>query len=79
MQWKKKIKMIKSTYLPGMRVKLIKMDDKQAPPIGCEGTVRWVDDIGSIMVKWDNGSRLNVILGEDEIDIVDNCEQDRRY
>ena len=39
----------------GARVELLKMDDPQAPPIGTKGTVRGVDDIGSIMVAWDNG------------------------
>jgi hypothetical protein len=60
----------KATYLAGMRVRLIKMDDIQAPPIGTEGTVRGVDDIGSVIVAWDNDSELNVVLGEDEIEVV---------
>ena len=64
------IKTIKETYLPGMRIRLLKMDDVQAPPIGTEGTVRGVDDIGSILVAWDNGSGLNVIPGEDEVSIL---------
>lgn len=37
----------------------------QAPPIGTKGTVRGVDDIGSIMVRWDNGCTLSVAYGED--------------
>ena len=41
------------------------MDDIQAPPVGTEGTVFGVDDIGSIMVRWDNGSTLSVAYGED--------------
>jgi hypothetical protein len=41
------------------------MDDIQAPPIGTKGTVTGVDDIGSIMVSWDNGSTLHVVYGED--------------
>lgn len=45
-----KVEEIRNKYLPGMRVHLLKMDDFQAPPIGTEGTVRGVDDIGSIMV-----------------------------
>ena len=45
------------------------MDDPQAPPIGTKGTVIGVDDIGSIMVTWDNGSGLNVAYG------VDNCRK----
>ena len=49
----------------GCKVELVKMDDIQAPPIGTRGTVRGVDDIGSIMVRWDNGSSLSVAYGED--------------
>ncbi|WP_044959694.1 DUF4314 domain-containing protein [Butyrivibrio sp. WCD2001] len=64
------IKWAKETYRLGMRVKLIKMDDDQAPPIGTEGTVRGVDDIGSVMVGWDNGSGLSVLFGKDEIEII---------
>ena len=41
------------------------MDDVQAPPLGTQGTVTEVDDIGTIMVDWDNGSKLGVVLGED--------------
>ena len=41
------------------------MDDLQAPPAGTFGTVLGVDDTGSIMVRWDNGSGLNVVYGKD--------------
>lgn len=64
------IRRVKETYKAGMRVRLIKMEDFQAPPIGTEGTVRGVDDIGSVMVAWDTGSGLSVLLGEDEIEII---------
>jgi hypothetical protein len=47
------------------------MDDCQAPPIGTKGTVRGVDDIGSIMVAWDNGSGLSVAYGEDRCRRID--------
>lgn len=43
------------------------MNDVQAPPKGTEGTVVAVDDTASLIVKWDNGSGLNVIYGEDII------------
>ena len=52
-------------YPVGCRVELGQMDDVQAPPIGTKGTVRGVDDIGSIMVRWDNGCGLSVAYGED--------------
>jgi hypothetical protein len=69
------VKRIKEIYRPGMRIRLTAMDDVQAPPIGTEGTVLGVDDIGSILVAWDNGSSLSVLLGIDEIEII---EGDRR-
>lgn len=56
---------LRREYPIGCRVELVKMDDIQAPPIGTRGTVRGVDDIGSIMVRWDNGSSLSVAYGED--------------
>ena len=56
---------IRKQYPAGTRVELVKMDDPQAPTIGTKGTVRGVDDIGSIMVAWDNGCGLSVAFGVD--------------
>lgn len=55
------------TYPPGTRVELMSMEDVQAPPIGTCGTVIGVDDTGSLLVDWDNGSGLNVIWGVDVV------------
>lgn len=49
---------------------LVFMDDAQAPPVGTLGTILGVDDIGSLIIEWDNGSHLNVIYGEDKVRIV---------
>ena len=54
-----------SQYPAGTRVELLQMDDMQAPPIGTKGTVAGIDDTGSLLVNWDNGSGLNVIYGVD--------------
>ena len=62
---KTQIELLRKEYPAGTRVELIRMDDPQAPPIGIQGTVKGVDDIGSIMVDWDNGSGLSVAYGED--------------
>ena len=70
MQYKSELERIKSVYHARMRVRLLKMDDAQAPPIGTKGTVLGVDDIGSIMVAWDNGSKLNVVFEEDIVEII---------
>ena len=56
------LKQIKETYPVGTRVELVRMDDPyNPPPPGTQGTVRGVDDTGSLLMRWDNGSGLNVI------------------
>ena len=64
------LEQLRQQYPEGARVELLKMDDPQAPPIGTRGTVRGVDDAGSIMVRWDTGSGLSVVYGEDECKII---------
>ena len=64
------IEKLKEIYPVGTRVKLIKMEDIQAPSTGTLGIVYGVDAIGSILVKWDNGSTLNVIFREDIIEKI---------
>ena len=56
---------VRRDYPAGTRVELLRMDDVQAPPIGTLGTVLGVDDTGSLLMRWDNGSGLNVVYGED--------------
>ena len=65
-----RLKALRKTYYAGARVELLKMDDPQAPPVGTRGTVIGVDDIGSIMVRWDNGCGLSVAYGEDRCRVV---------
>ena len=67
---KEELENLRKEYPVGCRVELIKMDDPQAPPSGTKGFVRGVDDIGNIMMRWDNGSGLNVIFNEDKIEKV---------
>lgn len=59
------VERIRKQYPVGCRVELLRMDDPQAPPVGTKGAVRYVDDIGSLGVAWDNGSSLQVVYGED--------------
>ena len=70
---KELLDIIKRSYPAGTRVVLKYMDDVQAPPIGTKGIVTGVDDIGSILVNWDNGSSLNVVYGEDRVEILRTC------
>ena len=59
------VERLRKQYPAGCRVELLEMNDTQAPPVGTLGTVIGVDDIGSIMVRWDNGCGLSVAYGED--------------
>lgn len=62
---------IKSAYPVGTRVELLSMDDPYRPvAAGTRGTVRCVDDIGTIHVDWDNGRGLGLIVGVDEFQKV---------
>lgn len=65
---------LRARYKRGVRVELMQMNDVQAPPIGTKGTVRGVDDIGNILVSWDNGSSLNIVYGEDLCRIIDEAQ-----
>ena len=62
---KEALQALRERFPRGTRVELVQMDDFQAPPIGTKGTVCGVDDTGSILVAWDNGSGLNVVYGVD--------------
>ncbi|MGP1589760.1 MAG: DUF4314 domain-containing protein [Oribacterium sp.] len=59
---KKELEDLQGMYPVGPRVVLITMNDIQAPPAGTCGTVQYVDALGDIGVRWDNGSRLSVGL-----------------
>ena len=65
------VERVRRQYPSGTRVELVRMDDIQAPPVGTLGTVLGVDDTGSLLMKWDNGSGLNVVYGEDIVRKID--------
>ena len=67
---KETIEFLRKEYPARTRVRLLKMNDVQAPPIGTEGTVVGVDDIGSLLMRWDNGSSLNVVYNEDKVERI---------
>ena len=61
------VERVRKEYPAGTRVILEQMDDPQGPPVGTMGTVLGVDDTASLLMKWDNGSGLNVVYGEDRV------------
>lgn len=70
---KETVERLRREYPAGTRVELVSMNDpwsKLKP--GDKGTVLGVDDIGSLLMRWDNGSGLNVVFGEDKVRKVDD-------
>ncbi|EGD29769.1 hypothetical protein HMPREF9394_1007 [Streptococcus sanguinis SK1057] len=66
------VELLKRRYPAGTRVRLLKMEDPNPVPVGMLGTVEDVDDIGSLIVQWDNGRQLHVLHGIDEVEKIDS-------
>lgn len=59
------------TETKGDRVRLIHCSDPYTTmPYGALGTVMFIDDMGTVHVKWDNGAALGLIAGEDLWEVV---------
>ncbi len=57
---------MKASYPPGTRILLIKMGNDPRPiEPGTRGTVRIVDDIGTLHCAFDNGRSFGLCPGED--------------
>ena len=69
---KETVERIRREYSAGARVELVRMEDVQSPPVGTKGTVLGVDDTGSLLMRWDTGSGLIVVYGEDIVRKVDD-------
>ena len=59
------VKQLRQKYPEGTELICIRMEDKQAVPEGTKGEVTHVDDIGTIHMKWQNGSTLGLIPERD--------------
>lgn len=59
----------------GDRIELVHTSDKYTKlEPGDQGEVTSVDSIGTIHVKWDNGSTLGLVPGEDEFKVVEKVD-----
>ena len=67
---------LKERYPAGCRVELTNMNDHYKTTLlpGAQGTVIGVDDIGTIHVRWDCGSSLGVVFGEDSCRKLDSVK-----
>jgi hypothetical protein len=62
------VERVRALYPSGCRVELVSMDDpytKLKP--GEQGTVLYVDSIGTVFVDWDCGSGLGIVYGVDRV------------
>ena len=68
------IELYKKKYPKGTRIRLVSMDDSQAPSKGTLGTITGIGRVGSnegvLYVEWDTGSVLNLLVGIDEFEVV---------
>ncbi len=63
---RQKVEYYKESYLPGTRILLIHMGSDPRPvEDDMKGTVRCVDDMGTIHCDFDNGRCLGIIPEED--------------
>lgn len=61
----------KKTYPVGTRIRLLHMDDPYSPvPDGTTGTVTFVDDMGTLHMKWDNGRSLGICPDVDSFEVI---------
>lgn len=67
------VQRMKDTYLPGTRIELDMMGDDPRPIApGTRGTVRIVDDIGTVHCDFDNGRHLGLVPGEDSFHKIED-------
>lgn len=59
------VEMLQDTAI-GKRIRLLRTTDPYTSlKPGDEGTVDFVDDLGTVFAKWDNGSSLGLVFQED--------------
>ncbi len=61
-----RLRELRSQYPKGTRLELLYMEDPYVISEGTVGEADFVDDIGSIHMKWENGRGLALIPGVDK-------------
>ena len=73
---KKLVESMREKYPPGTRVEAISLcnEEEHLKP-GMKGTVVGVDDQPALLVHWDNGSSLSLLIGQDQFRVIPEQEE----
>ena len=65
------VERMRNQYPPGTRVEVISLcnEEEHLKP-GMKGTVVGVDDQPALLVNWDNGSSLSLLIGQDSFRVL---------
>lgn len=67
---------MRDQYPPGTRVEVVSLcnEEEHLKP-GMKGTVVGVDDQPALLVNWDNGSSLSLLIGQDHFRVLPQQEE----
>ena len=67
---------MREKYPPGTRVEVVPLcnEEEHLKP-GTKGTVVGVDDQPALLVHWDNGSSLSLLIGQDQFRVIPEQEE----
>ena len=70
------VERMRAQYPPGTRVEVVSLcnEEEHLKP-GMKGTVVGVDDQPALLVNWDNGGSLSLLIGQDQFRVVSEQEQ----
>lgn len=69
------VERMREQYPPGTRVEVVSLcnEEEHLKP-GMKGTVVAVDDQPALLVNWDNGSSLSLLIGQDQFRVIQQEE-----
>ena len=70
------VERMRKQYPPGTRVEVISLcnEEEHLKP-GMKGTVVGVDDQPALLVNWDNGGSLSLLIGQDHFRVLPQQEE----
>ena len=70
------VERMREKYPPGTRVEVVSLcnEEEHLKP-GTKGAVVGVDDQPALLVNWDNGSSLSLLIGKDHFRVVPQQEE----